>query len=680
MSYDDEMGGNDTPKKPSKDSTSKTILLDSYSKDLTKLAQEGKIDPIIGRDSEIERMIEILSRRKKNNPILIGESGVGKTAIAEGLAQKIYEKNVPKNLQDKKLLSLDVAALVSGTKYRGQFEERMKNILAELAEFPNVILFIDEIHTIIGAGGVSGTLDLSNMLKPALARGEFQCIGATTIDEYTKHIEKDSALERRFQKVVIEPTSPDDTIKIINNIKIKYEEHHNVAYSDEAIKASVLLTSRYITDRHLPDKAIDAIDEAGSRVRIKNLVKPEVIKDIEKKLSDIEVEKKEAVKRQNYEMAAKLRDRNKELTAELEKQNRLWEEDIKKSKFPVTEDDISEVVSKMSGIPLNKINETESSVLVNMEETFSSKVIGQDEAIKKLVKAIKRSRAGLKDNNRPIGTFLFIGESGVGKTQLSKVLAEHMFEGRDSLIRIDMSEYSEKINVSRLIGAAPGYVGHEEGGQLTEAVRRKPYSVILLDEIEKAHSEVFNLFLQVLDEGMLTDSLGRKVNFKNTIIIMTSNVGTRKLKDFGTGLGFKTSSKETAKNEDSKKLLETELKKTFAPEFINRIDDIIYFNSLKKTDIAKILDVELIKLYDKIDKLGHTIEISDKAKNFLCENGYTSENGARPLKRVIQQHLEDLIAEELIQNKTIINNRCKIQIDLHADKTKLSIKITKLKK
>ena len=590
-------GGKKTP-----DPKSKTPILDTFSRDLTRQSKEGKIDPIVGREKEIERVSQILSRRKKNNPILIGEPGVGKSAIAEGLALKISQKKVARVLYNKRIVMLDLASMVAGTKYRGQFEERIKALMAELEKNPDIILFIDEIHTIIGAGGASGSLDASNMFKPALARGEIQIIGATTLDEYRKHIEKDGALERRFQKVVVEPATEEETIQIINNIKDKYESHHNVDYTDEAILACVTLTSRYMTDRFLPDKAIDALDESGSRVHISNIVVPKDILDIESKISEIKDKKNEVVRNQKYEEAAKLRDVEKQLQSNLDEARKKWEDEQKNHRQKVTEDNVAEVVSMMTGIPLQRVNQKESDKLSKMGDTLMGKVIGQDNAVSKVVKSIQRSRIGLKDPNKPIGTFLFLGPTGVGKTQLAKVLSRYMFDSEDSLIRIDMSEYMEKFSVSRLVGAPPGYVGHDEGGQLTEKVRRKPYSVILLDEIEKAHPDVFNILLQVLDDGQLTDSLGRKVSFKNTVVIMTSNTGSRQLKDFGSGMGFMTKSREETSEEEAKSIIEKQLKKTFAPEFLNRIDDIITFNSLTKENINDIINIELEGLISRVKK------------------------------------------------------------------------------
>jgi ATP-dependent Clp protease ATP-binding subunit ClpC len=637
-----------SPKKVS-DIKSKTPVLDNFGRDLTKAAEEGRLDPIVGREKEIERVSQILSRRKKNNPILIGEPGVGKSAIAEGLALRIVQRKVSRVLFNKRVVTLDLASLVAGTKYRGQFEERMKAVMNELEKSTDVILFIDEIHTIVGAGGASGSLDASNMFKPALARGEIQCIGATTLDEYRQYIEKDGALDRRFQKVMIEPASPDETIEILNRIKEKYEDHHGVTYTDEAINACVALTSRYITDRFLPDKAIDALDEAGSRVHLTNIHVPDNIIGIENKIEEIKVEKNKVVKSQKYEEAAKLRDTEKNLLEELDRAKAEWEAETKTKRYTVTEDNVAEVVSMMTGIPLQRVGQTDSVKLLNMYDTVATKIIGQDEAIKKLTKAIQRTRAGLKDPKKPIGSFIFLGPTGVGKTELAKELARFMFDSDDSLIQIDMSEYMEKFAVSRLVGAPPGYVGYEEGGQLTEKVRRKPYAVILLDEIEKAHPDVFNILLQVLDEGQLTDSLGRKVDFRNTIIIMTSNIGARQLKDFGQGVGFSTSAKTNQADSHSRGVIENALKRAFAPEFLNRVDDVVVFNSLGKEEIFKIIDIELKSLFGRVHNLGYEVKLTDKAKDFIADKGFDSNFGARPLKRAIQKYLEDPIAEEILK-------------------------------
>jgi len=659
-------------KKP--DSKSKTPVLDTYSRDLTKMGEEGKLDPIVGREKEIERVSQILSRRKKNNPILIGEPGVGKSSIAEGLALRIIQRKVSRLLFNKRVVMLDLASMVAGTKYRGQFEERVKALMSELEKEPNVILFIDEIHTMIGAGGASGSLDASNMFKPALARGEIQIIGATTLDEYRKHIEKDGALERRFQKVMVEPASPEETLQIISNIKDKYESHHNVTYTEEAIKACVDLTSRYMNDRFLPDKAIDALDEAGSRVHISNIVVPKEIIDIENKIVDIKDKKNEVIRSQKYEEAAKLRDVERKLNESLESARKTWEEDSSKNRQTVTEDNVAEVVSMMTGIPLQKVTLNETNKLGKMQESIIGKVIGQDDAVKKIVKAIQRGRVGLKDPNKPIGSFMFLGPTGVGKTQLAKVLAKYLFDSEDSLIRIDMSEYMEKFAVSRLIGAPPGYVGHDEGGQLTEKVRRKPYSVILLDEIEKAHPEVFNLLLQVLDDGQLTDSLGRKVNFKNSIIIMTSNTGSRQLKDFGTGVGFNTKNKEGKGQEYSNAVIDKELKKKFAPEFLNRIDDVVMFNSLVKEDINKIIEIELEKLVSRVQEMEYTLDITPEAVDYIASEGFDPEYGARPLKRAIQRLVEDVLTEEIIQSGPIKGS--KLSLSYNKEEDKMIVQVT----
>ena len=630
---------------------SKTPTLDNFGRDLTALASEGKLDPVIGREKEIERVSQILSRRKKNNPLLIGEPGVGKSAIAEGLALRIHQKKVSRVLFGKRVITLDLASLVAGTKYRGQFEERMKAIMTELEKNRDVILFIDELHTIVGAGSSTGSLDASNMFKPALARGEIQCIGATTLDEYRQYIEKDGALERRFQKVMVEPTSIEETILILNQIKDKYEDHHNVTYTDEAIAACVNLTSRYITDRFLPDKAIDAMDEAGSRVYIKNMKVPTEIIEHEAKIEEIKELKQKAVKAQDYLEARKLKDEEEQLQMELSVAQEKWDKEVKEKKEQVTEENVAEVVSMMSGVPVTKVGKNEMDKLANMDNLLNGKVIGQEDAVKKVVKAIQRNRAGLKDPNRPIGTFIFLGTTGVGKTELAKVMARELFDSDDALIRIDMSEYMEKFAVSRLVGAPPGYVGYEEGGQLTEAVRRKPYAVILLDEIEKAHPDVFNILLQILDEGHVTDSLGRKVDFRNTIIILTSNIGTRDLKDFGDGVGFGTSAKKTSSDARARATIENALKKAFAPEFLNRIDDIIIFNSLEKEDIKKIIDLELNKLYKRLEKLNYKVELTDDARDFIAEKGWDKDFGARPLKRAIQKYIEDLLAEMLVNKQ-----------------------------
>ena len=650
---------------------SKTPVLDNFGRDLTFLASQGKLDPVIGREKEIERVSQILSRRKKNNPLLIGEPGVGKSAIAEGLALRIIEKKVSRILYNKRVVTLDLASIVAGTKYRGQFEERMKAVMNEIEKNDNIILFIDEIHTIVGAGGATGSLDASNMFKPALARGEIQCIGATTLDEYRQYIEKDGALERRFQKIIIEPTSIDETIEILQNIKDKYESHHNVNYTDEALIACVKLTDRYVSDRFLPDKAIDAMDEAGSRVHITNMDVPKNVINLEVSLESVKEKKNEVVKKQKYEEAAKLRDDEKRIEKELLAAQDKWQEDLKLHRETVTEDDISEVVSMITGIPINKIAKAELNQLSKLDKNISGKVIGQDEAVSKVVKAIQRNRAGIKDPNKPIGSFIFLGQTGVGKTQLAKILSSELFNGADSLIRVDMSEYMEKFAISRLIGAPPGYVGYEEGGQLTEKVRRKPYSVILLDEIEKAHPDVFNMLLQILDEGVMTDSLGRKIDFKNTIIIMTSNLGARQVKDFGNGVGFGTEAVKSQESKNIRSTIEKSLKKAFSPEFLNRIDEIVIFNSLEKEDLKKIISIELEKLKSRIKDLGYEIKISKKAVNFLCEKGYDKKYGARPLKRAIQNYIEDLIAEEIVQSKLKKGNN--IKIDWNGKSEKLDL-------
>ncbi|KAB8152992.1 AAA domain-containing protein [Kordia sp. TARA_039_SRF] len=657
---------------------SKTPVLDNFGRDLTALAEEGKLDPVVGREKEIERVSQILSRRKKNNPILIGEPGVGKSAIAEGLANRIVKRKVSRILFNKRVVTLDLASLVAGTKYRGQFEERMKAVMNELEKNDDIILFIDEIHTIVGAGGATGSLDASNMFKPALARGEIQCIGATTLDEYRQYIEKDGALERRFQKVVVEPTSVEETIEILENIKDKYEEHHNVHYTDEAIRACVSLTNRYMTDRFLPDKAIDALDEAGSRVHITNIDVPKQILDLERQLEEVRELKNSVVKKQKYEEAAKLRDDEKRLEKELAISQEKWEEESKQHKETVDEDNVADVVSMMTGIPVNRIAQTESNKLAQLPELIKGKVIGQDEAVGKVVKAIQRNRAGLKDPNKPIGSFIFLGQTGVGKTQLAKVLARELFDSEEALIRIDMSEYMEKFAISRLVGAPPGYVGYEEGGQLTEKVRRKPYAVVLLDEVEKAHPDVFNMLLQVLDDGYLTDSLGRKIDFRNTIIIMTSNIGARKLKDFGAGVGFGTNAKKTQADEHAKGVIENALKKAFAPEFLNRIDDVVIFNTLEREDIHKIIDIEIAKLYTRIKGLGYDLLLSDKAKDYIADKGFDKQYGARPLKRAIQKYIEDALAEEIITSK--IHEGDKIFMDLDEDNDELTITIEKAEK
>ncbi|WP_452598780.1 ATP-dependent Clp protease ATP-binding subunit, partial [Pontimicrobium sp. MEBiC01747] len=657
---------------------SKTPVLDNFGRDLTAMAEEGKLDPVVGREKEIERVSQILSRRKKNNPLLIGEPGVGKSAIAEGLANRIVKRKVSRILFNKRVVTLDLASLVAGTKYRGQFEERMKAVMNELEKNDDVILFIDEIHTIVGAGGATGSLDASNMFKPALARGEIQCIGATTLDEYRQYIEKDGALERRFQKVIVEPTTVEETIEILNNIKSKYEEHHNVEYTDEAIEACVKLTNRYMTERFLPDKAIDALDEAGSRVHITNIDVPKQIIELEKKLEDVKLTKNSVVKKQKYEEAARLRDDEKRIEKELAIAQEKWEEDTKLNKETVTEDNVADVVSMMTGVPVNRIAQTESNKLAELPKLIQGKVIGQDEAVAKVVKAIQRNRAGLKDPNKPIGSFIFLGQTGVGKTQLAKVLSRELFDSEESLVRIDMSEYMEKFAISRLVGAPPGYVGYEEGGQLTEKVRRKPYAVVLLDEIEKAHPDVFNMLLQVLDDGYLTDSLGRKIDFRNTIIIMTSNIGARKLKDFGTGIGFGTAAQKSQEDANARAVIQNALKKSFAPEFLNRIDDVVVFNALEKEDIHKIIDIELDKLLTRIKGLGYTLKLTKAAKDYIADKGFDKQYGARPLKRAIQKYIEDALAEEIITSH--VQEGDKIIMDLDKKANEITIKIDKAEK
>ncbi len=651
---ENEGDGKENPFIPTSESKSskktKTPLLDNFGRDLTALAEQNKLDPVVGREKEIERVSQILSRRKKNNPLLIGEPGVGKSAIAEGLALRIIQKRVSRVLYNKRVITLDLASLVAGTKYRGQFEERMKAVMNELEKNEEIILFIDEIHTIVGAGGATGSLDASNMFKPALARGEIQCIGATTLDEYRQHIEKDGALERRFQKVLVEQTNPDETLEILANIKEYYENHHNVNYTDDALKACVDLTDRYISNRFLPDKAIDALDEAGSRVHINNMSVPQEVVDLEAQLDQVRDLKNSVVKKQKYEEAAKLRDDEKRVERSLIEAQERWQEDSKLNRVTVNENDIADVVSMMTNIPVNKIVKSEKNKLSKLSQLIGENLIGQKDAIDKVVKAIQRNRAGLKAPDKPIGSFIFLGQTGVGKTQLAKILASEIFDSEENLIRIDMSEYMEKFAISRLIGAPPGYVGYEEGGQLSEKVRQRPYSVILLDEVEKAHPDIFNMLLQVLDDGFLTDSLGRKVNFQNTIIIMTSNIGARQVKDFGRGLGFETASQKAQSSDIEKGVIEKELKKTFSPEFLNRIDDIVIFNSLEQKDIRKIVDIELKDLIFRIQKLGYQIEISEDAMDFLSVEGFDSKYGARPLKRAIQKHVEDLIAEHVVNN------------------------------
>ena len=674
-SDDQERFNNPTQIKANK--KSKTPVLDNFGRDLTLMAEENKLDPVVGRLKEIERVSQILSRRKKNNPLLIGEPGVGKSAIAEGLALRIVQKKVSRVLFNKRVVTLDLASLVAGTKYRGQFEERMKAVMNEVEKNDDIILFIDEIHTIVGAGGATGSLDASNMFKPALARGEIQCIGATTIDEYRQYIEKDGALERRFQKVMIEPTSIDETIEILNNIKGKYEEHHNVIFTDDAIKACVSLTERYMSDRFLPDKAIDALDESGSRVHISNMNVPQEIVDLEKELEQVRADKNTVVNKQKYEEAAKLRDDEKKIEKRLQIAQENWEEEAKKHKDTVTETHVADVVSMMSGIPVTRIAQEESVKLAELPELIKDSVIGQNDAVAKVAKAIQRNRAGLKDPNKPIGSFIFLGQTGVGKTQLAKVLAREIFDSEESLIRIDMSEYMEKFAISRLIGSPPGYVGYEEGGQLTEKVRRKPYAVILLDEVEKAHPDVFNMLLQVLDDGYLTDSLGRKIDFRNTIIIMTSNLGSRQLKDFGQGVGFGTTAMKSQEDKHSRSVIENALKKAFAPEFLNRIDDVIIFNALEKEDIAKIIQIELKQLYNRIELLGYQLKLSAKAVDFIADKGFDKQFGARPLKRAIQKYIEDELAEQIVNSK--IDEGDTIKLDYKDSEDKLTFKITKSK-
>jgi len=667
--FEQPKGGKATQKK------SKTPVLDNFGRDLTRLAEEGSLDPVVGRKKEIERVSQILSRRKKNNPMLIGEPGVGKSAIAEGLALRIVQRKVSRILFNKRIVSLDLASLVAGTKYRGQFEERMKALMNELEKNEDIILFIDEIHTIVGAGGATGSLDASNMLKPALARGEIQCIGATTLDEFRTNIEKDGALERRFQKIIVEPTTVEETIQILHNIKDRYEDHHNVLYTDAAIDACVKLTNRYMTDRYLPDKAIDALDEAGSRIHITNIVVPKEVLQLEAELEQIRVDKTAAVTGQKYEEAARLRDDEKRVEGQLQTEQKKWEEASKLNREKVTEDNVAEVISMMTGIPVNRVAEAESKRLHDLPDLIKGKVIGQDEAVKKVVKAIQRNRVGLKDPNKPIGSFIFLGQTGVGKTQLAKVLATELFDSEDALVRIDMSEYMEKFAISRLIGAPPGYVGYEEGGQLTEKIRRKPYAVVLLDEIEKAHPDVFNMLLQILDDGHITDSLGRRIDFRNTIIIMTSNIGSRQLKDFGTGVGFGTSSKKAQADANARSVIENALKKSFAPEFLNRIDDVIVFNALEREDIHSIIDIELAKLINRIDGLGYTLNLTDEAKDYIADKGFDKQYGARPLKRAIQKYIEDALAEEIVNSK--LSEGDTIHMALNKDKSELTIKISK---
>ncbi len=659
---------------------SKTPVLDNFGRDITRMAELGSLDPIVGREQEIERVSQILSRRKKNNPILIGEPGVGKTAIVEGLALRIVQRKVSRILFDKRVISLDLAALVAGTKYRGQFEERMKAIMNELEKNRDVILFIDEIHTIVGAGGASGSLDASNIFKPALSRGELQCIGASTLDEYRMYIEKDGALDRRFQKVLVEPPSVDEAITILNNIRPKYEEFHNVTYDKDAIEACVKLSDRYMTDRLLPDKAIDVMDEVGARVHLKNINVPKNILDLEKKIEDIKLEKNKVVKSQRFEEAASLRDKEKRLGEELEKAKGEWEEEVKHKRYPIHEEDIAEVVSMMTGIPVMRMVEAESEKLRRMGDDLRGMVVGQDDAIAKTVKAIQRNRVGLKDPKKPIGSFIFLGPTGVGKTELAKSLARYLFDSEDALIRVDMSEYMEKFSLSRLIGAPPGYVGYEEGGQLTEKVRRKPYSVVLLDEIEKAHPDIFNILLQVLDDGQLTDGLGRKVDFKNSIIIMTSNIGARQLKDFGDGVGFATATKISSAEENNRSVIERALKRTFSPEFLNRIDDVIIFNQLNETHINEIIDIIMKDVLKRMNTLGFTLELTDEARKFIAEKGYDQQFGARPLHRAIQKYLEDPLAEEILNHNIKEGDKAIADYDKAQEKIVFSVSKGKDKK
>lgn len=676
---DDDMKGRPSSQNPmgggaQAKPTSDTPVLDNFGTDITRAAAENRLDPIVGREKEIERLSQILSRRKKNNPVLLGEPGVGKSAIVEGLALRIIQKKVSRILFDKRVIALDMASIVAGTKYRGQFEERIKAILNELSKNPNIILFIDEIHTIVGAGGAAGSLDAANMLKPALARGEIQCVGATTLDEYRKNIEKDGALERRFQKIIVDPTTAEETLQILHNIKDRYEEHHNVRYSDEALKACVSLTERYVSDRNFPDKAIDALDEAGSRVHISNITIPKIIEEMEAQLEEVEKQKNDAVKAQKYELAASHRDKQRQLLIALEAEEERWKKELKEKPEVVDDQKVAEVVAMISGVPVQRIAQAEGIRLLQMKDVIESQVIGQDDAVEKIVKAIQRNRVGLKDPNKPIGTFMFLGPTGVGKTHLAKKLAEFLFDSTDNLVRVDMSEYMEKFTVSRLVGAPPGYVGYEEGGQLTEKVRRKPYSVVLLDEIEKAHPDVFNILLQVLDEGHITDSLGRKIDFKNTILIMTSNIGTRQLKDFGRGIGFSTGS-DLSDSEHSRGVIRKALNKAFAPEFLNRIDDLVMFDPLSKESIYKIIDLELKGFYNRINQLGFTIDISNDAKEFIASKGYDIQFGARPLKRAIQKYLEDEMAEMII--RTSISEGDSINVEFDKESQKIVMKTSK---
>lgn len=671
-SYRNEQNKTTTSQAKSNNGGSNTPVLDNFGTDMTKAAEEHRLDPVVGREGEIERVAQVLSRRKKNNPVLIGEPGVGKSAIVEGLALRIVQRKVSRVLFDKRVISLDMASIVAGTKYRGQFEERIKAILNELSKNPNIILFIDEIHTIVGAGGSTGSLDAANMLKPALSRGEIQCIGATTLDEYRKNIEKDGALERRFQKIMVDPTTAEETLEILNNIKGRYEDHHNVSYTPDALQACVSLTERYINDRNFPDKAIDALDEAGSRVHISNIKVPREIEETEAKIEEIREEKIQAVKSQNYELAASFRDKEKEYLNNLERLKTAWEEDLKERREVVDEEKIAEVVAMMSGVPVQRIAQAEGSRLLQMSDELKQNIIGQDAAVEKIVRSIQRNRVGLKDPNKPIGTFLFLGPTGVGKTHLAKMLAEFLFDSKETLIRIDMSEFMEKFTVSRLIGAPPGYVGYEEGGQLTEKVRRKPYSVVLLDEIEKAHPDVFNLLLQVMDEGRLTDSLGRRIDFKNTILIMTSNIGTRQLKEFGQGVGFSTRNEEDT-NSFSRSVISKALNRAFSPEFLNRIDDIVTFDQLNQEAIHKIIDIELKGFYERVALLGYSLKLSDAAKSFIATKGYDIQFGARPLKRAIQKYLEDELAEMII--RATVNEGDTIIVDFDEAEQKITTRI-----
>ena len=671
--YNEETGKSATPSKPGTKSKSKTPVLDNFGKDLTKLAEADKLDPIVGRDKEIERVSQILSRRKKNNPVLIGEPGVGKTAIAEGLALRITQRKVSRVLFDKRVVTLDLASLVAGTKYRGQFEERMKAVMTELEKTDDVILFIDEIHTIVGAGGASGSLDASNMFKPALARGEIQCVGATTLDEYRQYIEKDGALERRFQSVMVEPTTPEETLEILTNIKGKYEDHHSVEYTEKALTACVNMSVRYITDRYLPDKAIDVLDEVGARVHLSNIHVPQDILELEKKIEEIKEEKNRVVKSQKYEEAARLRDKEKSLLESLESAKSDWEEESKTQRYKVEEDDVADVIAMMTGIPTKRIAQKEGNRLLKMGDELKANVIGQDKAVAKLTKAIQRTRAGLKSPNKPIGSFIFLGSTGVGKTEMAKSLAKYLFDSKEALLRIDMSEYMEKFAVTRLIGAPPGYVGYEEGGQLTEKVRRRPYSIVLLDEIEKAHPDVFNILLQALDDGQMTDSLGRKVDFRNTVMILTSNIGARQLADFGTGVGFNTSSMENNEDKNKAGIIQKALKRAFAPEFLNRIDDVVLFKSLNREHIHSIIDIELAALKSRVVDLGYGLEVSETAKDYIVDKGYDEKYGARPLKRAIQKHLEDPFAEEIINSAVEEGDLLKAEYTLGEKELKITV-------